>query len=671
MVRLKNDNISSWGQAVLTSPTLDDLKKLSPRASGEESDDISTHSQTSVSQSASDDQNSANLPADQHTISTKSSIPSLSGRQYFSKTTKDHLSTQQKDHLSSADRTSALTVRTPSPPATPQTDVPPSTGASALCGSSLLSISPPCSVSIPHLSQSHRSAPHGSSSTTSSMSTPSSPRGQHNKAGLEGRFIIPWADIHASLRQSNDPWVKKHRVARPRLQPWAHVYERMKKEREHAQMELRKQQQEEKRLSSSDSENNNDKNNIRSASVGMGNGLNKVVVAHGNGSGSGSGSQRGSNDVIRYTRERILKFRAHSASLPCPDSVPPQIRIDAEQPREQDCLEFLRANSRRERKHKRVGQKMDRDSREDGDFTAVRPQASDEDSCWRISPPSQSSWSTQCRKKPNDDPEKLFNRRMKSIMNKLTVEKFDKLYAQLLECGFTKKEHVQALMKEVFEKATTQHHFIEMYTTLCMKISDWLEEQHGIDNDESCFKRILLNQCQESFHENLLRPVDVPDQTPEEMFERHCAYKTRMLGNMKFVAHLLINKMLSSRVIFEITAEMIRIKSDETLEALCAFLSCIGSTFDVKEWGRFGEFDKVFQQVEKLSQAKKTTIRTTCLLKDLLDQRERQWAKKQTNAGPTQLAKVREEWMRDNEELDRKRYQQNLRYGRTRSCHDS
>jgi hypothetical protein len=93
------------------------------------------------------------------------------------------------------------------------------------------------------------------------------------------------------------------------------------------------------------------------------------------------------------------------------------------------------------------------------------------------------------------------------------------------------------------------------------------------------------------------------------------------------------------------------------LETLSVFLSCIGPVLGVKEWGRYADFDKVMQKVEKLSVSKKITPRIQCLLKDVLDQRDRDWVQKTTTVGPTNLAKIREQWVQDNEDAQRKRYQ--------------
>lgn len=84
---------------------------------------------------------------------------------------------------------------------------------------------------------------------------------------------------------------------------------------------------------------------------------------------------------------------------------------------------------------------------------------------------------------------------MKAILNKLTLEKFDELFEQLTRCGIATTEHVSILMTEVFAKATTQHHFIEMYAKLCVSLNDWF-----LNNvKDGTFKNILLDQCQRAF----------------------------------------------------------------------------------------------------------------------------------------------------------------------------
>eukprot|EP00931_Biecheleriopsis_adriatica_P067374 TRINITY_DN41525_c0_g1_i1.p1 TRINITY_DN41525_c0_g1~~TRINITY_DN41525_c0_g1_i1.p1 ORF type:complete len:1220 (+),score=343.80 TRINITY_DN41525_c0_g1_i1:129-3788(+) len=265
---------------------------------------------------------------------------------------------------------------------------------------------------------------------------------------------------------------------------------------------------------------------------------------------------------------------------------------------------------------------------------------------------SENSWASQQKDKKQDD-EQVIIRTMKSILNKLTVEKFDTLSQQLLECGISTKHHTEVLMREVFEKATLQHHFIEMYTGLCIKLTEWFKER-ALEKDENgepvSFRKILLNQCQDSFETYLKPPEGLQELSGEEEFEAKVKYKTKMIGNMKFVGQLLINKALSSKIIFQCTQELFDNKSEETLETLYAFLMTIGPEFDNRDWRNFEMLNDVFKKVAELSAASTVPARIRCLLKDVLDLRANNWQGHRPSKepeGPKRMSDVKQQWEKD------------------------
>lgn len=217
-------------------------------------------------------------------------------------------------------------------------------------------------------------------------------------------------------------------------------------------------------------------------------------------------------------------------------------------------------------------------------------------------------------------------RQVKSILNKLTREKFDSLYSQLLACcenAEARSEIVQVVAREVFSKATQQHTFVEMYADVCAKLHADLQ---NIDDVEVNFKRILLEHCRESFTQHLEPPRIDTSLDYEEQYEVHVKYKTKMLGNVRLIGHLLRQRMLSSKIVFLVTDELLSIGSPEALETLSTFLETLGSAFDNnKEWNGRAKLEEVFTQVELLSLDSRQPSRTRCLLKDLLDKRRRQW----------------------------------------------
>lgn len=217
-------------------------------------------------------------------------------------------------------------------------------------------------------------------------------------------------------------------------------------------------------------------------------------------------------------------------------------------------------------------------------------------------------------------------RQVKSILNKLTWEKFDTLYAQLLDhCRVdnptTRAEILEVIAREVFKKATVQHNFIEMYADVCSK----LEADMKKDGLEVNFRRPLLEQCQESFTLHLEPPQIDQCLEYEEQYELLVKYKTKMLGNVKLIGHLLRLRMLAAKIIFHCTDELMSIGSQEALETLCAFLETLGATFDKPQWTGYAKLQAVFAQVELFSEDSRQSTRVRFLLKDLLDKRRNRW----------------------------------------------
>jgi len=217
-------------------------------------------------------------------------------------------------------------------------------------------------------------------------------------------------------------------------------------------------------------------------------------------------------------------------------------------------------------------------------------------------------------------------RQVKAILNKLTRERFETLYAQLLGCCENveaRSDIVQVIAREVFSKATQQRTFVEMYADVCSRLHSDLQNMDGVEVN---FKRILLDQCQESFTQHLEPPRIDTSLDYEEQYEVHVKYKTKMLGNVRLIGHLLRQRMLSPKIVFLVTDELLAIGSPEALETLCTFLDTLGSAFDnSKEWNGRAKLEEVFTKVELLSIDSHQPARTRCLLKDLIDKRKRRW----------------------------------------------
>lgn len=236
------------------------------------------------------------------------------------------------------------------------------------------------------------------------------------------------------------------------------------------------------------------------------------------------------------------------------------------------------------------------------------------------------SWIAQQRICTPDDDAKVI-RAARSILNKLTFEKFEPLFEQLTSCGIQEPHHISILMQEIFEKATIQHHFTPMYAELCAR----LEKHPGITavvkeaGELHSFRRLLLNQCQIVF-EAVLEPVS-PVATAEIDEEASARRKERALGNMKLIGQLLTHGMLSSDLFVQCCEELLRKRTQcpEALEALVALLMVAGPKFDNKTWQFYDRLGKVFSDMKALTKDKPTPPRLRFLIRDVLDAREAGW----------------------------------------------
>ncbi len=373
----------------------------------------------------------------------------------------------------------------------------------------------------------------------------------------------------------------------------------------------------------------------------------------------------------------------------------------------------------------------------------------DQSSVNQIMTPSTTSWMAKLKAKKMEsstngktsevEEKEAEEKRMKGLLNKLTLEKFDKVSEELISIICESKcntRGIPALMAMLFTTATTQHHFVPIYTQLCVKIHAAAEalndkEENGTALEEeiekACaeagvndiedqdkqkeerqkiaenleatrekrekvnFKRILLNQCQQSFETYLAPPEGFDGLTGEDLYVAQVKYKTKMLGNIKLVGELLRHKMIASKIFICICDELVgndyeQITAIETpargytgmastssaasgapsdatqagglltkpknglsagagerLETLAAFLETIGPELDDEAWQYHAYFEQVLHKIEIYSRWKKVPSRLRCLLQDVLDLRKDNWnnkklSKKKLDA-PTTLSK--------------------------------
>lgn len=213
-------------------------------------------------------------------------------------------------------------------------------------------------------------------------------------------------------------------------------------------------------------------------------------------------------------------------------------------------------------------------------------------------------------------------RHARGILNKLTEKRFETLYTQLLECGIRTSAQLEVVVAEIFEKATTQHFFLKMYVELCVRLDVHFRENPVTGSD---FRKVLVGECQRTFERNLQAPTYDTGLSYEERYEAEVKFKNRMLGNLRFIGELLVQKLLAGKILLAVSEELLAIGSGEAIEAAATLLQVAAPAFDRNSWVFVPRLRAIFSMLRSMSSDTLLPMRVRCVLKDLLEFRDSGW----------------------------------------------
>ena len=240
--------------------------------------------------------------------------------------------------------------------------------------------------------------------------------------------------------------------------------------------------------------------------------------------------------------------------------------------------------------------------------------------------------------------------RIKSLLDELTLEKFESISKLILEwanrsVNETDGRTLIIVTRRVFEKATDETTWVEMYARLCRflmeRISpDVLDDSMSNNQDGTpiaggnLFRKYLLNRCQEEFErdwsvkeatnaaaarkaEEDKAAADAAEKAGggEEalFFDEYCAAqnaKRRGLGVVKFLGELFKLRMLTERIMHECIKKLLRNgenAEEEEIESVCTLLATVGQTLDTAR--AKNHMDIYFSRMKELAHGGKINSR--------------------------------------------------------------
>ncbi|XP_059396208.1 eukaryotic translation initiation factor 4 gamma 3-like isoform X9 [Carassius carassius] len=276
-----------------------------------------------------------------------------------------------------------------------------------------------------------------------------------------------------------------------------------------------------------------------------------------------------------------------------------------------------------------------------------------------------------------EDPETLTTqelfRKVRSILNKLTLQMFNQLMKQVADLTINTEERLKGVIDLVFEKAIDEPSFSVAYGNMCSCLAMIKVPMTDKPSSTVNFRKLLLNRCQKEFekdkvdddvfekkHKELEAATSASERErlQEELEEAKDKARRRSIGNIKFIGELFKLRMLTEAIMHDCVVKLLKNHDEESLECLCRLLTTIGKDLDFEK--AKPRMDQYFYQMEKIVKERKTSSRIRFMLQDVIDLRLHNWVSRRADLGPKTIEQIHKEAKLEEQEEQRKVHQQLL-----------
>ncbi|CCD26217.1 translation initiation factor eIF4G NDAI_0H00430 [Naumovozyma dairenensis CBS 421] len=263
-------------------------------------------------------------------------------------------------------------------------------------------------------------------------------------------------------------------------------------------------------------------------------------------------------------------------------------------------------------------------------------------------------------------------RKMKSLLNKLTLEKFDTISTDIINIANQSKwetqgETLKIVIEQIFHKACDEPHWSSMYAQLCGKVVKELSPEISDETNEGktgpkLILHYLVARChtefQKGWSDKLPTNEDGSPLEPEMMSDEYyqaAAAKRRGLGLVRLIGFLYCLNLLTGKMMFECFRRLMKDLTDnpseETLESVVELLTTVGEQFE-RDSFRAGDatlegsalLDSLFQLLDNVIETGKISNRIKFKLIDIKELREdKNWNSAKKNDGPKTISQIHEE----------------------------
>lgn len=110
-----------------------------------------------------------------------------------------------------------------------------------------------------------------------------------------------------------------------------------------------------------------------------------------------------------------------------------------------------------------------------------------------------------------------------------------------------------------------------------------MNQDFTIRNIKNCtFRQILLDHCKKSFDDFLQHKVKTSNFENEDEEEKHLKFKSRLIGNIRFVGEINTRNILSNQILESVFDQLLQEENinDDIIEGALVLIQQVGKTID-------------------------------------------------------------------------------------------
>ncbi|XP_015180094.1 PREDICTED: eukaryotic translation initiation factor 4 gamma 1 isoform X3 [Polistes dominula] len=255
-------------------------------------------------------------------------------------------------------------------------------------------------------------------------------------------------------------------------------------------------------------------------------------------------------------------------------------------------------------------------------------------------------------------------KRVRSVLNKLTPQKFSTLVDQVRALNIDTQERLQGVINLVFEKAVDEPSFSVAYALMCKELA--MMEASGGDKSgtkptESSvnFRKLIVSRCQKEFEKNPLDEVTRTNKLKEidectdpekkkdlllQLEEEERRIRIKSVGNIRFIGELYKQGMLTTGIMHRCIVHLLDQNDEDSLECLCKLLTTIGK--DLESKSKMEEMQDYFCKMSEIVSRRgqsKISSRIRFMLQDVIDLRANKWVPRRDDSNPKTIDQIQKE----------------------------